>query len=150
LHSLQWLVKRQSTTLHLGEKIVINMIWLRLSISNWLIVMIGPGGLLLVVLSHLYVVPVSVWRVGLQKKYITNKLECEKCFCSSHTEHHWRCSNTPPLLQSTPYISTVSKKPKTLLEQLDPWDVEIWGAEGAFTLGVRDSSVESPNIMLLI
>jgi hypothetical protein len=31
---------------------------------------------------------------GVVKKYINNKLECEKYFCRSHTEHHWRCSNT--------------------------------------------------------
>jgi hypothetical protein len=40
--------------------------------------MIGPGGLLLVV-PHLFAVPVSVLLVGLQKEYIT-KLGCEKYF----------------------------------------------------------------------
>jgi hypothetical protein len=33
---------------------------LLLSISDWLIIMIGPGGLLLVV-PHLFAVPISVW-----------------------------------------------------------------------------------------
>jgi hypothetical protein len=38
--------------------------------------MIGPGGLLLLV-PHLFAVPVSVLLVELQKEYIT-KLKCEK------------------------------------------------------------------------
>jgi hypothetical protein len=42
--------------------------------------MIGPGGSLLVV-SHLFAVPVSVLWVGLQKSKIT-KLGCEKYFFS--------------------------------------------------------------------
>jgi hypothetical protein len=37
---------------------------LRLSISDWSITMIGPGGLLLVV-PHVYAVPVPVLLVGL-------------------------------------------------------------------------------------
>jgi hypothetical protein len=40
--------------------------------------MIGPGGLLLVV-PHLFVVPVSLLWVGVAKKQIT-KLGCEKYF----------------------------------------------------------------------
>jgi len=35
---------------------LINMIWLLVSIFNWPIIMIGPGGLLLVV-PHLFAVP---------------------------------------------------------------------------------------------
>ncbi len=38
----------------------------KLSVSDWSIIMIGPGGLLLVV-PQLFVVPVSVLWVGLQK-----------------------------------------------------------------------------------
>jgi hypothetical protein len=38
---------------------VINMIGLLLPIFDWLIIMIGPRGLLLVV-SHLFAVPISV------------------------------------------------------------------------------------------
>jgi hypothetical protein len=49
-----------------AEKSVINMISLVVSVSDWPIVMIGPGGLLSVV-SHLFAVPVSVLLVGLQK-----------------------------------------------------------------------------------
>jgi len=39
---------------------------LHFSVSDWHIIMIGPGGLLLVV-PHLFTIPVSVWWVGLQK-----------------------------------------------------------------------------------
>jgi hypothetical protein len=42
------------------------MIRLLLSVSNWPIIMIRPGGLLLVV-PHLFVVLVSVFWVGLQQ-----------------------------------------------------------------------------------
>jgi hypothetical protein len=41
--------------------------------------MIGPDGLLLVI-PHIFAVPVSVLLVGLPKKY-TTKLGCEKYFC---------------------------------------------------------------------
>ncbi len=45
-----------------AEKSVMNMIWLLFSISDWPIIMIRPGGLLLVVVvpHHLFVVPVLV------------------------------------------------------------------------------------------
>jgi hypothetical protein len=45
---------------------VINMIWLLLLVSDWPIIMIGPGGLLLVV-SNLFAVPILVLWAGLQK-----------------------------------------------------------------------------------
>jgi hypothetical protein len=45
--------------------IVINMIRVLVNVSNWPVIMIGPGGLLLVV-PHLFAVPVSVLCVGLQ------------------------------------------------------------------------------------
>ncbi len=45
---------------------VINMIWLLLPISDWPIITIAWGGLLLVV-SHLFAVPVLVWQVGLDE-----------------------------------------------------------------------------------
>jgi hypothetical protein len=41
--------------------------------------MIGPGGLLLLV-PHLFAVPVSVLWVGLQKSTYITKLGCEKYF----------------------------------------------------------------------
>jgi hypothetical protein len=53
-----------------AEKGLIHMIWLLLSISDWSIIMICPGGLLLVV-PHLFavlLVSVSVSWVELQKK----------------------------------------------------------------------------------
>ncbi len=42
-----------------AQKSVISMISLLLSVSHWPIIMIGPGGLLLVV-HHLFAIPVSV------------------------------------------------------------------------------------------
>jgi hypothetical protein len=50
----------------LAEESVINMIDLLLSFSNWPIIMIGPGGILLVV------PPVSVLWGGLQKSRLDN------------------------------------------------------------------------------
>jgi hypothetical protein len=62
-----------------AEKSVINMISLVLSVSNLPIIMIRPGGLLLVV-PHLFALPVSVLWFGVAKEYII-KLGCEKYFC---------------------------------------------------------------------
>jgi hypothetical protein len=45
--------------------------------------MIGPGGLLLVIL-HLFAVPVSVLWVGLQKSMYITKLGCEKYYHRGH------------------------------------------------------------------
>jgi hypothetical protein len=53
-----------------GEKSLINMISLLLSVSYWPRVLIGAGGLLLVI-PHLFAVPVSILWVGLPKKYVT-------------------------------------------------------------------------------
>jgi len=51
--------------------------------------MIGPDGLLLVV-PHLFAVPISVLLVGLQKsKQLT--WDVKNTFAGSHTEHCWRC-----------------------------------------------------------
>ncbi len=69
---------------------VLNMIYLLLSVSDWPITMIGPGGLLLVV-THLFAVPVSVPCVGLQKSTWLN-LDPKNIFAGSHTEPRWRCS----------------------------------------------------------
>ncbi len=49
-----------------AEKRVINMTWLLLSVSDWPIIMIRPGGLLLVV-PDICRVPASVLWVGFQK-----------------------------------------------------------------------------------
>jgi len=73
-----------------AKKSVINMIYLLLSVSDWPIIMIGPGGFLLIV-PHPFPVPVSVLLVVLQKEYIT-KLGCEKYFRRSHTEQRCRRS----------------------------------------------------------
>ncbi len=48
-------------------KIVTNMIWLLLPVSDSSIIMFGTGGLLLVI-SHLFAVPASVLWAGLKKK----------------------------------------------------------------------------------
>jgi hypothetical protein len=58
---------------------VINNIWLVLPLSDWPIIIIGSSGLLLVV-SHLFAVPVLDLWVRLKNKWIT-KLGCEKHFC---------------------------------------------------------------------
>ncbi len=58
--------KRHSKVEHLPEKSVVNMIWLLLPVFDWPIIVIGPGGLLLVV-SHLFAVPVWVIWVGWEK-----------------------------------------------------------------------------------
>jgi hypothetical protein len=49
-----------------------------MSVSDWPIIIIRPGGLLLVV-PCLFAVPVSVLWVGVAKEYIT-KLGCENYF----------------------------------------------------------------------
>jgi hypothetical protein len=65
-----------------------------LSVSDWPIITIGPGGLLFTS-SPIY--PLSecqlyVW-VGLRKSTKLN-LDVKNIFRGSHTEHWWRCSNT--------------------------------------------------------
>jgi hypothetical protein len=52
LCSMLWLVKAQHSCAP-PKKSVINWTWLRLRISDWLIIMIGPGGLLLVVATYM-------------------------------------------------------------------------------------------------
>jgi hypothetical protein len=59
LHSLLRLGKRHNKVVYLPEKSVINMIRPLLPVSDWPIIMIGSGGLLLVV-SHLFAVSVLV------------------------------------------------------------------------------------------
>jgi hypothetical protein len=59
-----WFLAQPKSTLSCAvktpaEKSVINMILLLISVSDWPIIMIGPGGLLLVI-PHLFAVPVSV------------------------------------------------------------------------------------------
>jgi hypothetical protein len=71
--SLSRLVKSATQLCASQKESVINCTCLRLGISDWLITMIGGGGLLLVV-PHVYAVPVSVLLVGLPKKKKTAKL----------------------------------------------------------------------------
>jgi hypothetical protein len=61
-----------------AENSVINMIKLLLIVSDWPIIMICPSGLLLVV-PHLFSLPISSFMGGVAKEYIT-KLGCEKYF----------------------------------------------------------------------
>jgi hypothetical protein len=56
-----------------------------LSVSDWPIIMIGPGGLLLV-LHYLFAVPVSVLWAGLQKSKQLLHLDMKSIFAGSHTE----------------------------------------------------------------
>jgi hypothetical protein len=62
--------------------------------------MIGPGGLLLVV-SHLFAVPVSVLSVGLRKSTQQN-LDVKNIFTGSQTEHRWRYSEEDQNLDKSP------------------------------------------------
>jgi hypothetical protein len=74
---------------------VIRRIWLLVTVSDWSIIMIGPGGLLLV-FRHLFAVPVSVLWVGLQKSKLLN-LDVKKYFCSiTCWAHSWRSSKVTP------------------------------------------------------
>jgi hypothetical protein len=65
-----WLWKVQQCCA-LAEKSVINMAWLPLSVSHWLIILIGPDGLLLV-FSHLFAVPILVFWIKLGKREVNN------------------------------------------------------------------------------
>jgi hypothetical protein len=56
--------------------------------------MIRPAGLLLVI-PHLFAVPVSVLQVGLLKS--TELYLDVKNILQSHSKHHWRCSKSPIL-----------------------------------------------------
>jgi hypothetical protein len=64
--SLPWMVKAQHSCVP-PKKSVINWTWLRLSISDWLIIMIGPGGLLLVLPTYIQFQLQFYWW-GYQKK----------------------------------------------------------------------------------
>jgi hypothetical protein len=56
--------KRHNTVVHLQKRSVINWSYLQFSISDWSIILIGPGGLLLVVPHKC---PDTVLLVGLPK-----------------------------------------------------------------------------------
>jgi hypothetical protein len=59
--------ERQSNIVHVREKRVKKMIWLLFIVSDWPIILIGPGGLLLVI-PYLSAVPVSVFMGGVEKR----------------------------------------------------------------------------------
>jgi hypothetical protein len=74
-----------------AEKSVINMISLVLSVFDWPIIMIGPGGLLLVVPPPIPICCPSFSFIGGFAKMQLN-LDVKNIFGGSHTEHSWRCS----------------------------------------------------------
>jgi len=80
-----------ATQLCTSKKSVINWTWLRLSISDWSIIIIGPGGLLLVVPTYMQF-QLQFYRWGCQKKN-TAKLRHLILYPEWHTEHRWRCSS---------------------------------------------------------
>jgi hypothetical protein len=53
--------------------------------------MIGTGGFVVVV-PHLFSVPVSVLWMGLQNYLNNYTLDVKNILAGSHTEHRWRCS----------------------------------------------------------
>jgi hypothetical protein len=83
-----------------------------LPVSDWPIIMIGPGGLLLVV-SHLFAVPDSSFslmdRVG--KKQITS-LGCENFFLQVHILSTAGDALTLPMLFHSHYTYTGEAEPK--------------------------------------
>ncbi len=72
---------------YVPEKSVINMILL-FPVFDWRIIMIGPGGLLLVV-SHLFCSPSFRLMGGVGKP----NMDPTNIFAGSHIEHWWRCFN---------------------------------------------------------
>jgi len=84
--------KWRNTVVHLQKKSVINWTWLRLSIFDWWIIMIGPGGFFLVVPMYLQFQLQFYWW-GCPK----NTAELRHFYYPDwHTEHRWRCSNPIP------------------------------------------------------
>jgi hypothetical protein len=67
----------------------INMIWLVLSVFDWSIIMIRPGGLLLVVPTYLQSQFQFYWWVA--KKKTKLNLDVRNTFARSHTQHWWGC-----------------------------------------------------------
>ncbi len=68
--------------------------------------MIGLGGLLLVV-SHLFAVPVLVLWVGLEKNVIDHTRLRGNIFAGSHIKHHWKCCNS--VATGAQYVTPHSK-----------------------------------------
>jgi hypothetical protein len=81
------------TAVNLLENVIINMIWLLLPVSDWPVLMICPGGLLLVVPPHPLQSQIS-FMCEVAKKQIT-----KVGGAGSHTEHSWGCSKEQVKLQ---------------------------------------------------
>jgi hypothetical protein len=95
---------------------VINRTWLRLSISSdWSIIMIGPGGLLLVVPTYMPI-QLQFLLVGLPKQIQLN-LDILFYYPEWHTEHRWRCSK---LMWSAHYRNM--------------WSIFIWRIQWGFSM----------------
>ncbi len=101
LQTLQWLVKKgAATTLCtcIKETSVIDMTWLLLSISDRPIILIGPGGLLLVVPPPILLSQFQfLWVLWGWKKKGNNQTWMWKIFyfCRvTYWEHCWRCSKS--------------------------------------------------------
>jgi hypothetical protein len=85
-----------------AQKSVINMIY---CISDWLVIMIGPGGLLLVV-PHLFAVPISVW---MWKILFQGHTSWAPWRCSNHHNLHFLLTwSTAPMAHSIWAISVIS------------------------------------------
>ncbi len=98
--SLPWLVKGATQYLCTSKRSVINCTWLRLSVSDWSIIMTGPGGLLLVVPTYMQ------FLVGLPKKKKIN-WDIQFYYPEWHTEHWWRCSYSHLIVFFTLYYILV-------------------------------------------
>jgi hypothetical protein len=81
--------KKRSKAVHPLEKSVINMIWLLILVFDWPIIMIRPGGLLLVVPTYLQSLFHFYWW-GCKKVNSLN-LDVRNIFARSNTEHLWEC-----------------------------------------------------------
>lgn len=65
------------------------MILLLISVSDSPVIMVGPGGLLLIV-PHLFAFS---FIGGVPKRKVNNlNLDVNFSFLGSHIKHHWRCS----------------------------------------------------------
>jgi hypothetical protein len=75
------------------KKSVINWTWLRLSIFDWSIITIGPGGLLLVVPMYMQFSLQFYWWGCRKIKHLNYDISFY--YPEWHTEHRWRCSKLP-------------------------------------------------------
>ncbi len=71
--------ERHTNIVHMREKSVINMIWLLFIAADWPIMLIGPGGLLLVI-PYLFALPLSVFMGGVENRKKETKTWMWKLF----------------------------------------------------------------------